>query len=67
MNKIQRTESVNNLQAYLRTIVPAYEDDEGAFEHMAEVQSVINSITNGKTDEEITKEANDLGLGEHIL
>lgn len=67
MNKIKRIESIKNLELYLRTVVPAYEDDEGAFEHMAEVQTVINKITNGCSDEEIMIEANGLGLGVHIL
>lgn len=67
MNKIQRIESIKELEAYKRTIVPAYEDDEGAFEHMAEIDSVINKITNGCTDDEIMEEAKGLGLQEHIL
>lgn len=54
--------TLKKLKARLAAVVPEFEDDEGAFEHQAEIQSVIDVIEAGAADKDILHAAGWVGL-----
>lgn len=59
---IDRQELLKKLKYQQEAIVPESSEDEGAAEHYAEIQSVIDVIEKNGTDEEIQKARDWVGV-----
>lgn len=59
---INREQLLKDLKQKQKAIVPESSEDEGAAEHYAEIQSVIDVIEKNGTDEEIQKARDWVGV-----
>jgi hypothetical protein len=64
---VDRDKSLENLKKMLARVKPAFQGDEAAYEHMAEIQSVIDCIVAEQTDEGIWRAADWVGLSSYMV
>lgn len=69
MRKVNRKKTMQRLEStrFLLEREPRFLEDEGAQEFWGEVQSVIDAVKRGQTDEEIRAAARWVGLTSYIV
>lgn len=66
--KLDRKETFTALKRYLDTVQPEFEDDEGCYEHRAEIQHVMDSVRDPKDDDQqVERVASDLCLKKFLV